>query len=155
MPTWAKVLLIIGALMLLLIVGVVGTGVYLWREHGPQFIAGTEKVMKEGNEYGAHTDNQGCLTEGVARHQKADGFSDLIQTNLFLRTCLEASRPTSGFCDDVPKQMEIMKAVGWQALQCKRYGMTQQKQCGQFFQQVQQFCERRPTSTPEDNSATP
>ncbi len=157
MPTWLKVILIIGVLILLLVMGLVGAGVYLWRQNGPQFVAGSQKAITEGNDYGRQTDNQGCLTESVARHQKAEGFGELIKTNLFLRACLEASRPTPAFCDDAPKPLEFMKTVEWQTAQCRRYGLTPQKQCGQLFQQVQQFCVQRQLSgaPEEDTSGTP
>ncbi|MCA1594076.1 MAG: hypothetical protein LC754_15780 [Acidobacteria bacterium] len=84
-----------------------------------------------------------CLTEGVARHRQSQGFGDLIKTNLFLRACLDASRPTPGFCDDVPGQMEFIKGAQWQMQQCKQYGLSTEKQCGQLFQTVQQFCRER------------
>ncbi|MCA1592149.1 MAG: hypothetical protein LC754_05765, partial [Acidobacteria bacterium] len=100
MPTWAKVLLIVFVLLVLLVAGVVSFGVYVWRQHGPQLIESGKQTLTEGSEYGKTTDNQGCLTEGVARHRQSQGFGDLIKTNLFLRACLDASRPTPGFCDD-------------------------------------------------------
>jgi hypothetical protein len=62
-----------------------------------------------------------------------------------MRACLEASRPTPGFCDDVPRQTEFMKAITWQQRQCQRYGLPPEKQCSQLFGQVQQFCELRRT----------
>jgi len=62
---------------------------------------------------------------------------------LFLRACLDSSRPTPGFCDDVPKQLEFIKAAQWQMQQCKQYGLSAEKQCGQLFTQVQTFCAAR------------
>jgi hypothetical protein len=66
----------------------------------------------------------------------------MVRNTIFLRTCLDASRPTPGFCDDVPRQFEFMKSAQWQLQQCRHYGLPPEKQCGQLFQQVQQFCEQ-------------
>ncbi|MGB8508792.1 MAG: hypothetical protein WCD76_10325 [Pyrinomonadaceae bacterium] len=144
MPTWAKVILIAVLVLVLCAAGVVGFGVYMWRQHGPQLIESSKRTMDEGGEYGGTTDNQGCVNEAVARHRKSEGFGDLIKTNLFLSACLDTSRPTPAFCDEVPKRMEFIKGAQWQMEQCQHYGLSTEKQCGQLFQRVQQFCERRP-----------
>ena len=41
----------------------------------------------------------------------------------------------------MPRRFEFVKSAEWQLQQCKRYGLSPEKQCGQLFQQVQQFCE--------------
>jgi hypothetical protein len=138
-----KVLLIVGVLLVLLLVGV-GVAAYLVaRTYGPGLVEAGKQTYTEGVEYGRRTDNEGCLNEAVARQARAEGFTDMIKINVFMRACLEASRPTPGFCDTVPRQTEFMKAAGWQLQQCRRYGLSPEKQCGQLFQQVQQFCEHR------------
>lgn len=151
MPTWLKVTLVIAGLLVMLLVAAVVAGVYVVRRYGPELVEATKRNVEEGQEYGRRTDNEGCLNEAVARQVRAEGFRDLFKNNLFIRGCLEASRPTPGFCDDVPHRTDFMKAIAWQAQQCQRHGLTQQQQCGQLFQQVQQFCELRratPAGTP-------
>lgn len=143
MPTWMKVLLVVGVLLVLLIVGAVVAAFFLVRTYGPGLVETTKQSMDEGREYGRLTDNEGCVNEAVARQSRAEGISDLFKTTLFLRPCLEASRPTPGFCDTVPRQTEFMKSIGWRQQQCQRYGLSEDKQCGQLFGQVQQFCELR------------
>ena len=143
MPTWAKVLIVLGALVTVLVVVLVAAGIYLVRRHGPELVERGKQVYSEGQEYGRGTDQQGCFDEGLARHRRSSGFGELIKTNLFLRACLEVSRETPGFCDDVPRQTEFVKSIKWQIDQCERHGLTTEKQCGQLFQQVQQFCEQR------------
>jgi hypothetical protein len=138
-----KVLLVVGVLLVLLFVGGVVAVYFLARAYGPGLVEAGKQTYGEGIEYGRRTDNEGCLNEAVARHARAEGFTDMIKLNVFMRACLEASRPTAGFCDDVPRQTEFIKAAGWQQQQCRRYGLSPEKQCGQLFQQVQQFCETR------------
>ena len=143
MPTWMKVLLILGVLLVVLIIGGAVAVYLLARTYGPGLLEAGKQTYNEGAEYGRRTDNEGCLNETVARQAHAEGFTDLLKNNLFMRACLEASRPTPGFCDDVPRRTEFMKSAGWQQQQCRRYGLAPEKQCGQLFQQLQQFCEER------------
>jgi hypothetical protein len=150
MPTWMKVLLVVGVLLVVLIVGGVVAIYFLARAYGPGLVEAGKQTYGEGVEYGRRTDNEGCLNEAVARQARADGFADLIKNNVFMRACLDASRPTPGFCDGVPRRMEFMKSIGWQQQQCQHYGLSAEKQCSQLFQQVQQFCEQR--GTPADNA---
>jgi hypothetical protein len=147
MPTWLKVVLIIGAVVVLLIVGAAGLGVYVWKKHGPALVASGQQGLAEGKEFGAQTDNQGCVDEGVARQRKAAGFADLMKSGIFLRSCLDASRPVPNFCDGVPRALQLMKTVEWRKAQCEKYGLGQDQQCPQLFQQVQQFCELRARRT--------
>ncbi len=150
MPTWMKVLLVAGVLLVLLLVGG-GIAVYfLVRAYGPGLVETTKQSVAEGREYGRLTDNEGCVNEAVARQSRSEGVGDLFRNTLFLRPCLEASRPTPGFCDAVPRQTEFMKSIGWRQQQCQRYGLSNDKQCGQLFGQVQQFCELRGQSPGDD-----
>jgi hypothetical protein len=166
MPTWLKVVLIIGGLLVVLILVAVVGGVYLVKKYGPEMVEAGKQTIAEGEEYGRRTDNEGCLNEAVARHNRSEGFGDMIKTNLFLRVCLEKSRTTPGFCDSVPRQTEFVKSAQWQLQQCGRYNLKTEKQCGQLFQQVQQFCEKRrfgantnagewPTSPPAPDEPPP
>jgi hypothetical protein len=141
MPTWLKVLLIVGGLLVVLVVGVVVATVIVARKYGPEIVKNIEQTGDEGKEYGRRTDNEGCLNEAVARHARAEGLGDMIKNSIFLRVCLDESRPTPGFCDGVPSRLEFIKSAQWQIEECKRYDLPPEKQCGQLFQQVQQFCE--------------
>jgi hypothetical protein len=143
MPTWLKVVFIIGGLFVVLVLGAVVAGVYLLKRYGPEVVEAGKQTINEAQEYGRRTDNEGCLNEAVARHNRSDGFTGMIKTNLFLRACLESSRPSPGFCDSVPRQTEFVKSAQWQLQQCGHYNLKTENQCGQLFQQVQQFCEQR------------
>jgi hypothetical protein len=143
MPTWLKVVLVIVGLLLVLAVASVLGLVYMAKKYGPGLMEAANHSMDEGREYGRRTDNKGCVDEAVARHKRVGGLGDMIGNGIFFRGCLDASRATPGFCDDVPTRLEFMKSARWQLDECKRYGLTPESQCGQLFQQVQQFCEER------------
>ncbi len=143
MPTWLKVVLVLLLAGVICIAGLIGTGVYLWKKHGPQFVASVEQGEREGREFGARTENQGCVDEGARRLRKATGITESMMLSIFVRSCLEASRETPYFCNAVPGPFEFTKTIQWRKEQCEHYGLTEQQQCGQLFQQVQQYCEAR------------
>jgi hypothetical protein len=136
------VLVIVGLLFVLAVASVLGL-VYVAKKYGPGLMEAGKHSMDEGHKYGRSTDNEGCVNEVVARHKRISGLGDMISNGLFFRGCLDASRPTPGFCDDVPTRLEFMKSARWQLDECKRHGLSPESQCGQLFQQVQQFCEER------------
>jgi hypothetical protein len=143
MPTWLKVVLVIVGLLFVLAVASVLGLVYMAKKYGPGLMEAGKQSMDEGHKYGRSTDNEGCVNEAVARHKRISGLGDMISNGLFFRGCLDASRATPGFCDDVPTRLEFMKSARWQLDECKRHGLSPESQCGQLFQQVQQFCEER------------
>jgi hypothetical protein len=141
MPTWLKVLLIVALAIVLLVVGVVIAGAVWWSRNKDALISRAKEVVAEGREAGGKTDNQGCVDESIARYKKEPGLGTAISTSIFMRTCLDASRPTEGFCSDVPKVREFVKSAQWRADQCRRIDLSHDSYCQQLFQPVQQFCE--------------
>src|SRR5581483_8329379 len=92
-------------------------------------------------------DSQGCVDESISRYKKEPGFSSAISNAIFMRTCLDASKPTPGFCNDVPKKTEFMKSAEWRRDQCSRIDLSKDSYCQQLFQPVQDFCEKGPSRT--------
>jgi hypothetical protein len=156
MPGWLKALLAVAIVVVLLVVGVVVGGVFWWSRNKDKLMGRAKEVMTEGREYGRNTDNQGCVDESVSRYKKEPGFGSVISTSLFTRACLDASRPTPGFCSDVPKPTEFMKSSEWRTAQCRRVDLSSDSYCQQLFQPVQEFCERRGSKSisDKDNSNT-
>src|SRR5262245_44047828 len=101
MPGWLKALLIIAIVIVLLVVGVVGAGAWWWMRNKDALMNRAKEVVAEGKDFGSKTDNQGCVDESVARYKKEPGFASALSTSIFMRTCLDNSRPTPGFCDSV------------------------------------------------------
>jgi hypothetical protein len=153
MPGWLKVLLIIAIVVVVLILGVVGTGVVWWVKNKDALMARAKEVVAEGKEFGGHSDQQACVDESVSRYKKEPGFRSAMSTNFFLRGCLEASKPTDGFCESVPKTTEFMKSAEWQIEQCRRVDLAKDSYCRQLFQPVQQFCEKGRSRTSSERNA--
>lgn len=146
MSRWLKITLAVGLVLALLCVAAVGVGVYLWRQHGRGFVAGGQQSFGEGRDFGRTSNSRGCLTEAVERHRRAASFGELFGVNLFLRGCLDAAAPTEGFCDTVPGPLEFTRTAQWGQEQCRAHGLSVEKQCGQLFAQVQQYCAARPNA---------
>ena len=152
MPGWLKALLIIVIVIVLLVVGVVGAGVFWWMRNKDALMARAKEVVAEGKDFGSHSDNQGCLDESVSRYKKEPGLSSAISTSIFMRTCLDASRPTPGFCESVPGKTEFMKTAQWRRDQCARVDLAKDSYCQQLFQPVQEYCEKGPRRSVDSNS---
>lgn len=138
-----KVILLIGSLIVVLGAAGIGAGMYWWSQHKDELIQGGQRALDEGRVFGQQTNNEGCVTETIARNKREPGFGAAISHNLFLRSCLEASQPSPGFCAAVPGRTEFMKSAQWQQQKCKDAGLAADTYCSQLFTQVQQFCEDR------------
>ena len=143
-----KLILIIGGSFLLLTMIVVGVGIYLIAQKSKGWAESSMTVMRDGEEFGKQTDEQGCLSKALTRMKKTpgltDGFKSAIDNNLFLTGCLDTSRPTPEFCAGVPPVTEIMASVAWRAESCRKevkqdpYGY-----CNNLFSAVQTHCKDR------------
>ena len=83
MPGWLKALLIVAIIIVLLIVGVVGAGVFWWMRNKDALMARAKEVVTEGKDFGSHSDNQGCVDESISRYKKEPGFSSAISERHF------------------------------------------------------------------------
>ena len=152
MPGWLKALLAVVIIIVLLVVGVIVGGVVWWSRNKDKLLARGKEVMTEGRDFGRNTDNQGCVDESMSRYKKEPGFSGAISNSIFMRTCLDASRPTPGFCDSVPGKTEFIKTAQWRRDQCAKVDLSKDSYCQQLFQPVQEYCERGPRRSTDSNS---
>jgi len=137
-----KIVIILVVCFLVIVGSVVAMGVYWWTHHSRELMESTQKVYKEGQDAGRKTDEQGCLNAAIARYKENTGFTGSISTSLFLRSCLDESRPTPGFCDGVPRRLEILRSAQWQIEQAKKAGINDNFG-RQLFTQVQEYCETK------------
>jgi hypothetical protein len=142
MPGWAKTVMIVALVLVLLVVGAIAGGVYLFMRSKDALIARSKAITTEGTDFGHQTDNQGCVNESVSRYKKEPGFTSSISTSIFLTACLDASRPTRNFCAEVPSRLNYSKSPEWRIEQCRHFDLSSDKYCPEFFGPVQQFCER-------------
>lgn len=143
MPGWLKILLIILLVGILLVVGVIAAGGIWFYRNKDALKAKLDTVTTEARDFGKNTDNQGCVSESISRYKADPGFTSAISNGVFARICLDASRDTPGFCDDVPKQTEFLKSAKWRVEQCRGVGLERDNHCQNLFQPIQQFCEEK------------
>src|SRR5262245_51130372 len=136
---WIIVLSIIGGLFLLMIIAVGGL-VYWVSQNKDRWIQSAERVGKEAKEFGAKTNNEGCLKEALSRHKRDESITGRLSTNIFLGICLQESSPSPGFCDGVPPNGEIMKSANWTLKKCSDAGLQNDQGCQQMFGAVQGYC---------------
>ena len=139
--TWAIVLSIIGGLFLLGIIAVAGV-VYWVYQNKDRWVQSAERLVKEAKEFGAKTNNEGCLGEALSRYKRDKSIAGRISTQGFLTVCLEASEPSPGFCDGVPPRNEIVKSVNWALKKCAGAGLQNDQGCQQILGAVQAYCHR-------------
>ena len=152
MPGWLKVLLIVAVVIVVLVLGVIGAGVYYVSRNKDAWIAKGKAVASEGRDFGRNSDNQGCVDESISRYKKEPGFGSALSNSIFMQSCLDSSRPTPNFCTDVPKATEFMKSAQWRVDQCRKIDLSSDGYCQQLFQPVQQFCERGPRKSSESSN---
>ncbi len=150
MPGWAKALIITLVVMVLLVVGAIAAGIFWWSRNKDALIARGKAVVTEGKDAGSKSDNQGCVDQSISRYKKAPGFARSIEASIFMQTCLQISRPTPRFCDEVPKQTEFIKTAEWRVAQCRRVDLSSDNYCQHLFTPVQQFCERQSLGSKEE-----
>ena len=96
-------------------------------------------VTAEAQDYAQDGTNQACLDEALLRGSQCDGMVCEVKTNQFLATCLAESRPSPGFCADVPDQGQMRATVAWALGECSDVGFTD-RSCTRLMQRVQEFC---------------
>ena len=152
MPGWLKALLIVLVIIVVLVVGAIVAGVYWLSSNKDALIARGKAVITEGRDFGRNTDNQGCVDESISRYKQDPGFSSTISNSIFMRACLDSSRPTPGFCKEVPTPTEFIKSAHWRVSQCRRVDLASDSNCQNLFQPVQQFCEERDRKSSEGSN---
>jgi hypothetical protein len=153
MPGWLKALLAVALIIVVLVVGAVIAGVVWWSRNKNALMGRAKEVMTEGRDFGRNTDNQGCVDESVSKYKKDPGIGSVISNSIFTRACLESSRPTPGFCDDVPKQIEFVKTAQWRIEQCRKVDLSKDSNCQNLFTPVQQFCDQRASKSREGSNS--
>ena len=139
MNSFVKALLVVVSIIFLLAVAA-GVGGYLWfKNNKDTLIESGKAVIEEGSRLGAQTDSSGCLEEAVARIKKDNGIKEQIKIGLFLRGCLNASKLTPGFCDDVPSTDEFTKSVTWRMQIAQKYKLDGNS--ANILQSVQKYCD--------------
>ena len=124
-----------GVLVLLFVVAIV-VGMMWFKGKEGDFA----EITREGVRWGLVRDEEACFQEAQRRAAAATDFAGQVGVGQFMRGCLEYSKPTQGFCDNVPPPTSIGKTAAWQSQRC-----GDNVHCRTVIQVVQTYCmEGRP-----------
>ncbi|HEY0035237.1 MAG TPA: hypothetical protein VGB66_01050 [Longimicrobium sp.] len=123
-----------GALVVLVVLGMVAS--FFWLNgNRDELSAGVDKGKAEGQRFGPGTDEAGCETEAKRRAGEARSFGGKMEIGAFFRACLESSRESPGYCDNVPPPTAIRRSVTWQTARC-----SGDSNCALVVPVIQTYC---------------
>jgi hypothetical protein len=135
-----------GALALLAVIAIVA-GTIWWRRNGDELTARAGEAAREGARAGLVSDEAACFETAPRRIGTGATVADNFAVGAFARACLEFSRETPGFCDNVPPVTALRRSTEWAQQRCGA-GNTA---CQHVSQVVQQYCAAgRPKRTAAD-----
>jgi hypothetical protein len=123
-----------GVLLLLAVAGVVATGIW-WKRNEGDITAEALVAAREGARFGIGNDEAACFEQAKQRAGGAMSVAGSFSVGAYMRSCLEFSRQTPAFCDDVPPQGALRRTIEWQSARC-----GDDADCRNVTQVVQQYC---------------
>jgi hypothetical protein len=123
-----------GGLIVLGILAVAFTTIW-WKRNSGDIEAEAIVAAREGARYGVSNDEAACFEQAKQRAAGSLSVAGSFSVGAYMRSCLEFSRQTPAFCDDVPPQKALRRTVEWQAARC-----GDDADCRNVTQVVQQYC---------------
>jgi hypothetical protein len=123
-----------GALVLIGIVAAIAMSIW-WKRNSGDIEAEAVVAAREGARYGVSNDEAACFEQAKQRASGSMSVAGGISVGAYMRSCLEFSRQTPAFCDDVPPQGALRRTMEWQAARC-----GDDTDCRNVSQVVQQYC---------------
>lgn len=138
-----KYILIICICIFITCSGTVGL-VFFWiRTSGQRIYNEINETAKssanEGTAFGRTTDENGCLLEAVNRLNIENSISDKAKIHLFLAYCIRTSKPSAGFCSNIPARTAIIDTAKWAQKRCNDIG-SKNEDCVEIMSTVQRVC---------------
>ena len=145
MPTWLKVLLVIGVVVFGLVSTAFTIGFFWFRAHSKELRREAARTSNEAQEFARGKEINACVDEGLRRAANCSptSFICMAQAQVFVRQCAQAATVPPHFCDDVPKPTDIMATVKWQQAECARRGRANDSRCPQVVGALQTYCSRQ------------
>ena len=116
-----------------------------------QLTGQVKEDQKAAERFGETADETACLNETLARSKGKSALTAVASNSIFLSTCLKRSRPTPGFCSDVPPSDDKEQTRAWIKTKCRDLGESDLT-CGSIYGVIIGHCQHRPedsTSAPE------
>ncbi len=146
MSTKVKIACVIIVVMLLFTATVIGGYVYWLTQNR----AGLKQSQTEGLAFGKQTNDDGCWQVALRRQKQARDYKASLQNDSFLLACLAAAANSPGFCQDVPKPLEVIVSNTWANARCAKIDLGQ-NECRGLLRTLQTYCNeyyKPPTAAP-------
>lgn len=104
--------------VLLLGVALVVSWLLWWNRNSDTFESAAGAAAREGARYGLAHDEQACLDEGTRRANEQKNLAEGFAAGAFVRACLEYSRESPRFCENVPPVTAVRRSIEWQEQRC-------------------------------------
>lgn len=138
LATWKIVVGVVGALVGLLILLVVGIGVFFTMNQDKLKEAGL-RAKAEGAAFGANNTQKACIDKAVSKVDTS-GFMEEVVNRLFLSECLNKAQPTADLCTGVPQESSILETASWRVQFCAASGKEGNQACARVLEAVQDHC---------------
>lgn len=150
---WKIGLSIAAGLMLVLMLGA-GACIY----YVSQLTGQVKEDQKAAERFSETADEAACLNETLARSKDKSAITAVASNTVFLATCLQKSRQTPGFCNDVPTNDDKEATQVWIKNKCKELGQSDFS-CGSIYGIIIGHCQKSdrtlepaPTAKPEQTN---
>jgi len=139
--TLPKVLLGVGAGVVLLGLTAAGSAWWLWHRFGPGFLESAKAAQQQGAREGAALDEAACVSAALdrLRANPTMSFGASVRENQRLMACLETSRLSENLSRGVPPIDASIKVGLWASERCNALGLGG-PYCGALLQRVAEYC---------------
>lgn len=137
-PVVKGILIAVGVIFII-IGGVAFAGYRWWRANGRAYVEALRVVRDDARAFGRTAENAQCVAAGLDRYGPDSSMLGSMKGALFVTTCLPESKPTPGFCADVPGPRDFTAAREWQKRQCASVSAAS-RYCPTIIGPVQRFC---------------
>lgn len=139
MSSFMKAAIVVLAAMLIFGTIAIFAGWMWWKKNRTNIIHSTTNARDEGYKIGKQSTEPECFNIAVSRAKEKGQFTETITNGIFLGACLEKSKPSDGFCKDVPSDKEFTKSVRWRIDRCKQLNL-ENNTCSALLSVVQHYC---------------
>lgn len=144
MSSFMKAALVVLAGMILVGTIIVLAGWMWWKKNQASITRSTVNAREEGIKIGKESSEHECFDLAVSQASKEPKFTQMISNGIFLGACLEASDESDGFCNNVPRDTEFARSIGWRKQKCEELKLDQNI-CSTLLSVVQRYCHEERT----------
>jgi hypothetical protein len=139
MSSFVKALVVVFIAIAVIGTIVIFAGWMWWKKNQTTIINSTTSARDEGYRIGKQSTEQVCFDTAISRAKDKAQFTQMLANGIFLGSCLEQSKVSKGFCNNIPSDREFAKSVQWRMRRCKELGLDNNT-CSALLSVVQRYC---------------